>query len=424
MIKEFSFKNYLSFKDKTTFNMEADIDGVTEHPEHIVDIGQERILKVASIYGPNGSGKSNLLKAFSYFRKIIQQGLDNRDENEYRRRIIPSDNTFDKFILSDYNNNVIEFEAFFINNIYEIGYSLQIEKNKDDIANIKYENMSYRNINETEFVNMYERNYNKFELSDELTTHLLKSNTQVSDQITFVSYINQLYINKSGENIGPFGIINSFMNEISSILYLRPTRNNLFQYMNLANLYKNEKIKLKVIDIMNKLDINITNINIEKIDQNRSKLYVVRNIDDKDYSLEVNQESDGTQSLLYLLPRMIEKVEEGGILIIDEIDSHLHPKLTKSIVEIFTDANNKKGQLIFTSHDIINMTNDLFRRDEIWFVVKNDLYESELMALTDFVNYKGDKVRKDAKYSKQYLEGKYGADPFIQKGVYWNGKDS
>lgn len=68
------------------------------------------------------------------------------------------------------------------------------------------------------------------------------------------------------------------------------------------------------------------------------------------------------------------------------------------------------------------MTKDNFRRDEIWFVVKEDGFESEMFALTDVVNYKGEKVRKDAKYSKQYLEGRYGADPFISRGVYWDEK--
>ena len=102
------------------------------------------------------------------------------------------------------------------------------------------------------------------------------------------------------------------------------------------------------------------------------------------------------------------------------MNAFLHPKLSRAIIEIFNSKNNKNNQLIFNSHDIINMTKDVFRRDEIWFVYRDENYSTKLVPLSNIVNYKGEQVRKDAKYYKQYLEGKYGADPFIKKGFDWN----
>lgn len=151
---------------------------------------------------------------------------------------------------------------------------------------------------------------------------------------------------------------------------------------------------------------------------------MTRKLGSKKYVLDIERESDGTKALFYMIPYIFSKVEKGGLLLIDELDSHLHPKLTRELICIFNDQNNSKAQLVFTSHDILNMTNELFRRDEIWFVVKDDNLSSKLIALTDLKNYKGERVRKDAFYGKQYLEGRYGADPFITKGLYWDGKNT
>ena len=96
-----------------------------------------------------------------------------------------------------------------------------------------------------------------------------------------------------------------------------------------------------------------------------------------------------------------------------------HPKLFRAVIELFTSKDNTTSQLIFNSHDIINMDSEVFRRDEIWFIYRDENYSTKATPLSNVVNYKGEQVRKDAKYSKQYLEGKYGADPFIKKGLSW-----
>ena len=81
--------------------------------------------------------------------------------------------------------------------------------------------------------------------------------------------------------------------------------------------------------------------------------------------------------------------------------------------------NKNKAQLIFTSHDLSTMNSDVFRRDEIWFVAKGKAQNSKLYSLVEFKTGNGEIVRADAKYDKQYLEGKYGADPYLQRIIYW-----
>jgi len=107
--------------------------------------------------------------------------------------------------------------------------------------------------------------------------------------------------------------------------------------------------------------------------------------------------------------------------VIDELDAKIHPVLLKYLIMTFSNMEkNKKGaQLIFTSHDLSTMNSEVFRRDEIWFVAKGNRQNSKLYSLVEFKNKKGESVRKDAKFDKQYLEGKYGADPYLRKIIDW-----
>jgi len=115
-----------------------------------------------------------------------------------------------------------------------------------------------------------------------------------------------------------------------------------------------------------------------------------------------------------LLPYVANSIIKRTTLVIDELDSKLHPLLLKYIIELYNDPmKNKKGaQLIFTSHDLSTMNSDFFRRDEVWYVAKTREGAARLYSLVEF-------ARKDARYDKQYLEGKYGACPYLQRIVNW-----
>lgn len=131
---------------------------------------------------------------------------------------------------------------------------------------------------------------------------------------------------------------------------------------------------------------------------------------------DLRQESTGTLRFLAYIQNIIEMISRGGVFIVDEMSARLHPLLTKLIVDIFCSSQNKKAQLIFTTHDISLLNYNQFRRDEVVFVDKNERGESTLYALSDL------KVREDATFSKDYLQGKYGAIPIFNYDEIMGGK--
>lgn len=118
---------------------------------------------------------------------------------------------------------------------------------------------------------------------------------------------------------------------------------------------------------------------------------------------------------------MLKGIDQNCLFLIDELDAKLHPLLLRKIIELFTNHEINKGaaQLLFTSHDLTTMSKDVFRRDEIWFSAINGYDESVLYSLVDFRKESGSKPRNDENYCKQYMEGRYGADPYFRKLVDW-----
>ena len=139
------------------------------------------------------------------------------------------------------------------------------------------------------------------------------------------------------------------------------------------------------------------------------------------YNLLLNLESTGTQKIFNLLPFIVASLKNGTALVVDELDAKIHPKMLERIIGLFTNKNNnpKGAQLLFTSHDLSTMRSDVYRRDEIWFAAKNEEESTELYSLADLKGQDGDIIRTDASYSKQYLAGRYGADPYFQALTNW-----
>jgi uncharacterized protein len=123
------------------------------------------------------------------------------------------------------------------------------------------------------------------------------------------------------------------------------------------------------------------------------------------------KESAGTQRLVDLAGVVIPCLQQGGVLVVDELDARLHPLLTEAIVKLFQgkETNPKGAQLVAFTHDAGLLRNDLLRRDQVWFVNKDADGASQLYSLAEF---KG--VRNDASYGKEYLTGRYGAVPLIR----------
>lgn len=122
------------------------------------------------------------------------------------------------------------------------------------------------------------------------------------------------------------------------------------------------------------------------------------------------QESEGTQKMIALSGPLTDTLERGSTLLIDELDARLHPLLSQAIIKLFNSAetNPNHAQLIFTTHDTNLLSHKLWRRDQLWFTEKQENGASDLYSLAE---YKG--VRSDAAFAKDYIQGRYGAIPYL-----------
>ena len=175
----------------------------------------------------------------------------------------------------------------------------------------------------------------------------------------------------------------------------------------------NEQTKNQIIMLLNEMGIDVEDY---RYDDKEEQLYTVRSISGEKYELPFNHESDGTRKLIAALPVILVALQEGRLVIIDELDAKLHPKLLRYVISMFKNKKiNKYGaQLLFTSHDIATMKNTVFRRDEIWFAALDENHSSQVYSLYEIRREDKERVNSTAAFDKQYLEGRYGADPYLQ----------
>ena len=209
-------------------------------------------------------------------------------------------------------------------------------------------------------------------------------------------------------------VINWFENNFDYINYSNPREDSSI------GVAKAGKIKSLVLKMMQEMDLGISNYRTEE-KEDRLKVFTEHVVSNNKYELELFEESNGTIKVFGMLPHIANALLSGSTLVIDELDAKLHPMLLKYIIGLFSDPKvNKNGaQLIFTSHDLSTMNSDTFRRDEIWFIAKNEENASSLYSLIEFKNDDGRPERKDARYDKRYLEGRYGADPYLRRIIDW-----
>ena len=421
MLKELVVKNFKSINEEVIFSMEADTNRVSEYPDHIIDVNNNKILKISSMYGPNGGGKSNFIQALRFISVVATYNMNTIVDNNF-------------FSCEFSDDKVISETVFFVNDKYEIGYKFDVKTkiDKRNSMNIfgRYEELNglviqfisesivYKTKEMNDYQLLVERDDKGNIYSDALDKTSLRYNKIINNNLSVISYLLS-FVNPNNELSRELDVIRELNEEIFSIHNIDI---NSKINMNAARTIILNK-KDRIIRLMKDADIKIDDIIISK-SNNKFEIKFVRkaiiNNAEKNIIIPLVNESVGTRKLFWILVNLLAEEDYRNIYYCDDMNAYLHPKLFKSIVEIFTSELNTKNQLIFNSHDIINMNNKLFRRDEIWFVYRDEQYATKLVPLSNLVNYKGEQVRKDANYAKQYLEGKYGADPFIMKGLNWN----
>lgn len=403
MLCQFTVKNFKSIRDEATFDMQA--AAISEHEDKIIKgVDGELFLPVSVVYGPNGGGKSNVLEALhTLISKVLRPlcAACDKTDCEIKARKIP----VEPFAFSEEGKKEpTEFEVFFRTRLAEYRYILHVKG-----ETVIYESLDRIKLETGRRSALFTRSesqvslkgvFGKFRISNELSASL-----------PLLSYLGITY--KKNEIVAD--VLEWFEDSIDFLNYGNP-----YQELRTA-VAKSEKIKSLVLDMIQEMDLDIEDFRIEERDGDLIEIYTKHVVDGYSAEITLSEESSGTKKLFGLLPFIAASLVYGTTLVIDELDAKIHPVLLQSIIERFTDMNiNRKGaQLIFTSHDLSTMNGSLFRRDEIWFVAKGNGQNSKLYSLVEFKNDKGESVRKDAKYDKQYLESKYGADPYLRKIIDW-----
>ena len=403
MLCQFTVKNFKSIRDEVTFDMQA--AAISEHEDRIIkDNDGELYLPVSAIYGPNGGGKSNVLEALnSLVTKVLRPlyATSNNEEIAIKmKKFVIESFAFDEKTI----NEPTEFELFFRTSLAEYRYELIVKK---DV--IEYERLDRIKLETGRKSALFERNEDEIILKGAFAA--LKTSDELSDTLPLLSYLGIAY----SKNEVVKDVIDWFDEGISFLNYGNP-----IQELQMA-ISKSEDIKKLMLQMFQEMDLDIVNFRVEEKENDRIEVFTKHIVDKYEAELNLSDESSGAKKLFGLLPFIAKSLLRGTTLVIDELDAKIHPVLLKYLIMTFSNMEkNKKGaQLIFTSHDLSTMNSEVFRRDEIWFVAKGNHQNSKLYSLVEFKNEKGESVRKDAKFDKQYLEGKYGADPYLRKIIDW-----
>lgn len=403
MLCQFTVRNFKSIRDEVTFDMQA--VAISEHEDRIIkDTDDELYLPVSAVYGPNGGGKSNVLEALhSLVMKVLRPlyaTSNNEDVAIKMKKLVIEPFVFDKETI----NEPTEFELFFRTKLAEYRYELIVKKEV-----IEYERLDRIKLETGRKSALFERDENEINLKGAFAR--LKTSDELSDTLPLLSYLGITY--RKNEVVQD--VLDWFDGEIDFLNYGDPV-----QELRMA-ASKSEDVKRLILQIIQEMDLDIVDFRVEEKENDSIEVFTKHVVSEYEAELNLLDESSGTKKLFGLLPFIAKSLLKGTTLVIDELDAKIHPVLLKYLIMTFSNMEkNKKGaQLIFTSHDLSTMNSEVFRRDEIWFVAKGNRQNSKLYSLVEFKNKKGESVRKDAKFDKQYLEGKYGADPYLRKIIDW-----
>lgn len=418
MIIDFTIKNYRSFKETASISLLAEPlknDGIAISTTDFKD----DILPVAGIFGQNAGGKSNFIKALLYMKKSML----NADHIGFP---INKNPLLQPFLLNANNSNQpIHFELSLWDKDTVSQYNYGFEVDDSGIVS-EWLSLSDRPKTNRRSRMIFERSRNNFTFDSTVKSDLEPLSMRVLDTALAVNVFANLadpYSRKLLEIVK------------EQIKIIDSTDADELRHYILENCLANEELKARVIRFIKKLDIGINDILIDKSEIDTTELpegakfgfrYQVKSshfmYDDGGNRLEESRnfnfgdESFGTQRLFILAVVLLDALNKGEVVVIDELGSSLHPFLTKRIVEIFQNPElNKYGaQLIFTSHETFLLAKNALngkldlRRDQIWFADKGADEASVLRCLSEY------KTKKEYDLAKRYLEGRFGAVPVIK----------
>lgn len=397
MIEEITFKNILSFRDEVTFSFEA-TDDTTFDSAHVITMPDgTRLLKLGIVYGPNASGKSNLLYAMEFLRRFWIEDPQNMD--------IPTG--FEPFLLdTDTPRQPSEYSIKFWINGVRYCYQLQATSKY-----VTYEKLSFYKTNHP--IKVFER---KFEEGQSVLTF----NPQVQKIGQEEQRTLSLHCLPNKSFFAARGRINMKMEHVDTVREWIHTRlmpmigptTNMMRYSQ-NKIGRNAEFKEQLLNFLHLADFNITGLN----DRMEDALHVVgiehtvENERDKEtYELNMKQQSAGTKRVMGIEAAIDDAVRNNAVLLIDEMETSLHPDLIEYILQEYL-LKQSESQLLVTTHyaDLLDTIGDLLRKDNIWFVEKNKTGSSGLYSLVEFRD-----LDKISHVERAYRNGQFGALPNIK----------
>lgn len=411
MLLEFRVSNFRSIRDEQSLSLLASKDDAHERT-HVSPAGTaSRVLNTAAIYGPNAGGKSNFLKAVQFFSSMVATSATSIREGQGLNcppfRLDPA-----------FATQPSEFEiTFLLGGIrHQYGFAATPSRVLEEwllvYQKAKPQRWFHRRFNAAHDVDEYE-----------FSTHLT-GQRRVWQQATRANALFlSVAVNLNSEKLRP---IAGWIAQKLAVITERP---KVVPDWTL-DLLSSDAGKQRVINLMAAADIGIVDFELEKqagkqlsikLDAGNAVSHSVQDHelisvkavhqgkDGSRVSFDIADESLGTQQWLWLVGPMLDILQNGRVLFVDEIDSSLHTLLLRQIISMFNDpeVNTGGAQLVFTTHDTALMDADILRRDQFWFVEKDADQATRLYPLLDF------SPRKNEALEKGYLMGRYGAVPFV-----------
>ena len=415
MLVDFRVKNYRSIKDDQTLSMVATSGNEFEksHTFLLPNTKNVSLVKTAAIYGANAAGKSNLLKALKTMKRIILESNTRGDKLDLQPFLLHTD-SIDK---------PSEFEITFVFDEirYQYGFATTSVRITEEWL-IVYPKTRPQNW----FARAYDEETKeyKWQFGDKLTGQKQVWKDSTRSNALFLSTAVSL----NSEQLKP--VFDWFADK------LKITGVSGWSPLFTMRMCVDDGYKKEILKFLKTADMDIEDIEVEKEDFDASKLPedmpaeiredIIKEMKGKEVikeakfyhldnygkkvALDFDDESDGTRKLFSFIGPWIDSLENGNVLLIDELHDNFHPLMVKFLIEMFhnKDMNKSYAQLIFTTHETSVLNQDTFRRDQIWFCEKQKR-ATKLYPLTDFSPRKGVEDLE-----KGYLSGRYGALPFFK----------
>ncbi|MCK5683301.1 ATP-binding protein [bacterium] len=413
MLVEFLVENFKSIADEQYLSMVSTSN--KKNCDNSVQHGKMKILKSAVIYGPNASGKTSILQAYRELQRLIIYSTDLKLDQS-----IPAyqPHKLDKKWI----NAPARFEIEFINGVR---YKLEITFNK---KNIIREKLTFYPKKQPAM--LYERNHDQIKYG-----HSFKGNKK---NIESELLPNTLFLSKAANsNHEQLGEIYRYIRKINFRLASHETQ--LGSYFTTCKIEEDEgRYKDKIKEFLITADTGISNVSIKKrkvgivfpvgspIEEQkhfRESLGKTPQMEHKIYengveigrtNFDIEEESNGTVKMYDLAGPILEALEQGETIVIDELDSSFHPYLSSRIMRLFNscDDNPNGAQIIVATHDVNLMNQKILNRDQMWITAKDEFGKTRLYSIDEFDKKE---VRANIPFGKWYLDGRFGGVPKLKK---------